>query len=73
MSVSYFLELEQSQTHQIDYDITSAQWRIKGSQIFALTRQFRDTMIEYNKEAVLHRERCKKIIARELEICKFRQ
>ncbi|CAF1427927.1 unnamed protein product [Adineta ricciae] len=61
-------KLEQSQTHQTDYDITSAQWRIRESQIFALTRQFRDTMIEYNKEAVLYRERCKKIIARELEI-----
>ncbi|CAF1429677.1 unnamed protein product [Adineta ricciae] len=61
-------KLKQSQTHQTDYDITSAQWRIKESQIFVLTRQFRDTMIEYNKEAVLHRERCKKIIARELEI-----
>ena len=73
MFLSYFSELEQSQTHQTDYDITSVYWRIRQSQIFVLTRQFRDTMIEYNKEAVLHRERCKKIISRELEICKLRQ
>jgi len=27
-------------------------------------------MIEYNKETVTHRDRCKKAIVRELEICK---
>ncbi|UJR31397.1 hypothetical protein I4U23_018891 [Adineta vaga] len=50
-------KLDEEQTLGNDYDITSAQWRIKESQIFVLTRQFRDIMIEYNKEAMLHRER----------------
>jgi hypothetical protein len=27
-------------------------------------------MIEYNKETVTHRDRCKKVIVRELEMCK---
>jgi hypothetical protein len=53
-----------------DHDKNTAHWRLKESQIFVLTRRFRDTMIEYNKEAVSHRERCKKCIVRELEMGK---
>jgi hypothetical protein len=62
--------MDQAQESRDDHDNKNAQWRIKESQIFVLTRRFRDTMTHYNQEAVSHRERCKKAIVRELAICK---
>lgn len=62
--------MEQTQENRDDHDKSGAQWRIKESQIFVLTRRFRDTMTQYNQETVLHRERCKKAIVHELDICK---
>ncbi len=63
-----FLEMEQALNIRDDPEETHTQRRIKESQIFVLTRRFRDTMNQYNQEAVSHRERCKKAIVRELEI-----
>ena len=62
--------MEQIQEKQDAAQRTSTQERIKESQIFGITRRFRETMNQYNQESVAHRERCKKTIARELEICK---
>ncbi|CAF4333679.1 unnamed protein product, partial [Rotaria magnacalcarata] len=50
------------------HDKQSAQGRIRESQIFVLTRRLRDVMIEHNVNTVAHRERCKKIIVRELNL-----
>jgi hypothetical protein len=61
--------MEQIQGDQDDTDKASAQWRIQESQIFNITRRFRDVMNQYNQESLLHRERCKKVILRELDIC----
>ncbi len=73
ISFAFFeLEMEQIQENQDDTDKASAQWRIQESQIFNITRCFRDVMNRYNQESVLHRERCKKVIVRELEICEYR-
>ena len=63
----YYIEMKETQN---DYDETNAQRRIKESQINVLTRRFRDIMLEYNKETVVHRERCKNVIVCELEMCK---
>jgi len=63
--------MEQVQENRDDHEKNNAQWRIKESQIFVLTRRFRDIMAQYNQETVIHRERCKKAIARELELGKF--
>jgi hypothetical protein len=63
--------MEQVQANQDDADKRSAQGRIKESQIFNMTRRFRDVMNEYNQEFVLHRERCKRVIVRQLEISKY--
>jgi hypothetical protein len=62
--------MEQARENRDDHDQINAQWRIKESQIFVLTRRFRDTMTRYNLETVLHRERCKKAIVFQLEIGK---
>ena len=62
--------MEQSRENRGDSDKINAQWRIKEAQVAVLTRRFRDTMIKYNQETVSHREQCKKIIVRELQICK---
>jgi hypothetical protein len=61
----------QIQENQDDNDKATAQWRIKESQIFNITRRFREVMNQYNHEAVVHRERCKKVIVRELEISEY--
>ena len=63
--------MEEAQCKQNETNKASAQWRIRESQIFNVTRQFRDIMNRYNQESVLHRERCKKIIVRELEISEY--
>jgi hypothetical protein len=63
--------MERIQEDQDDTDKASAQWRIKESQIFNLTRRFREIMNKYNLESVTHRERCKKSIMREFEISKY--
>jgi hypothetical protein len=62
--------MEQIQENQNDAQRLSTQGRIKESQIFGITRRFRETMNQYNQESMVHRERCKKAIVRELEICK---
>ena len=62
------LEMENMIESQTDSEKASAQGRIKESQIFVLTRRFRDIMNQYNQEALAHRDRCKKAISRELEI-----
>ncbi len=71
--IDYFfeLEMEQIQDNQDDADKANAQWRIKESQIVNMTRRFRDVMNQYNLEFVSHRERCEKIIMRELEISEY--
>ncbi|CAF3843133.1 unnamed protein product [Rotaria sp. Silwood1] len=61
-------KMEQIKDNCNDHDKQNAQWRIQESQIFVLTRRLRDTMIQYNQETIAHRDRCKKIIVRELEI-----
>ncbi|CAF2709507.1 unnamed protein product [Rotaria sp. Silwood2] len=61
-------KMEQAKESRDEHDKTNAQWRIKESQIFVLTRRLRDTMVAYNQETIAHRDRCKKIIVRELEI-----
>jgi len=58
---------------QTDAEKCSAQGRIKESQIFVLTRRFRNIMNQYNQDAILHRDRCKKAISRELEIAGTRK
>jgi hypothetical protein len=63
--------MEQIQDNQDDTDKANAQWRIKESQIVNMTRRFRNVMNQYNLEFVSHRERCKKIIIRELEISEY--
>ncbi len=68
---SFELEMEQTQEDQDDTDKASAQWRIQESQIFNITRRFRDVMNQYNQESVSHRERCKRVIVRELEISEY--
>jgi len=60
--------MEQIQENQDDADKANAQWRIQELQIFNITRCFREVMNQYNQESVVHRERCKKVILRELEI-----
>jgi hypothetical protein len=65
--------MERIQEDQDDTDKASAQWRIKESQIFNMTRRFRDVMNQYNLEFVAHRERCKKSIMREFEISKYHE
>lgn len=67
----FYLEMESSIECQTDSEKASAQGRIKESQIFVLTRRFRDVMNQYSQEAMAHRERCKKVILRELEICMY--
>ncbi len=71
MVVFFELEMEQIQDNQDDTDKANAQWRIKESQIVNMTRRFRNVMNQYNLEFVSHRERCKKIIIRELEISEY--
>ncbi|CAF0967201.1 unnamed protein product [Adineta steineri] len=66
-------KMEQSLEHQSGLDITNAQRRIKESHLFVLTRHFRNVMIEYNQEAVLHRERCTNVISRELALSGVRK
>jgi len=61
-------KMEQVQENQDAIEKASAQWRIKESQIFNMTRRFRELMNQYNLESDAHRERCKKVIMRELEI-----
>ncbi|CAF3662249.1 unnamed protein product [Rotaria sordida] len=61
-------KMEQAKQNCDDHDKTNAQWRVKESQIFVLTRRFRDTMVAYNQETMSHRDRCKSVIVRELEI-----
>jgi hypothetical protein len=63
--------MEQVQENQDDIEKASAQWRIKESQIFNTTRRFREVMNHYNQASVLHQDRCKKIIIRELEMCEY--
>ena len=62
--------MEQEQDNAGNSNRTNAEKRIKESQIFVLTRQLRETMIRYNQETTAHRERCKRVIVRELELCK---
>ncbi|CAF3964022.1 unnamed protein product [Rotaria magnacalcarata] len=64
---AHLKKLEQTQKDAKD-DIGSAQWRLKESQIYNITRHFRQIMIQYHEECVAHRDRCKKAIKRELEI-----
>jgi hypothetical protein len=66
-----YIGMEQARDNRDDHDKNNAQWRIKESQIFVLTRRFRDIMTQYNLETITHRERCKKAIVRELEIGKL--
>ncbi|CAF1089393.1 unnamed protein product [Rotaria sordida] len=61
-------KMEQAKQNCDDHDKTNAQWRVKESQIFVLTRRFRDTMVAYNQETMSHRDRCKSVIVRELEM-----
>jgi len=61
-------KMEQTLENHNETDKASAQWRIKESQIFNMTRRFRDVMNQYNIESDAHRERCKRVIMRELEI-----
>ena len=60
--------MEQSLNDQTNDEKATARWRIKESQVFNITRLFRDIMNQYNQETVLHRQRCEKAILRELEI-----
>jgi hypothetical protein len=60
--------MEQIQKNQEDDDQSSTQWRIKELQLFNATRRFREVMNKYNQESLLHQDKCKKIIKRELEI-----
>ena len=64
----FYLEIEDTLTKPIDHNETNAQRRIKESQVFTLNRRFRDTMNQYNQEVLAHRDRCKVIILRELEM-----
>lgn len=64
----FYLEMENMIELQTDAEKCSAQGRIKESQIFVLTRRFRNIMNQYNQDAIVHRDRCKKAISRELEI-----
>ncbi|CAF0852441.1 unnamed protein product [Rotaria sordida] len=61
-------KMEQAKQNCDDHDKMNAQWRVKESQIFVLTRRFRDTMVAYNQETMSHRDRCKSFIVCELEI-----
>lgn len=63
--------MEQIQQDQARINQDSAQWRIKEAQIFNITKDFREVMNRYNQEYVLHRERCKRAIVRELEISEY--
>lgn len=63
--------MEQVQEDQSEDEKGSVQSRIKEAQIFDITRRFREVMNAYNHEFVLHRERCKRAIVRELEISKY--
>lgn len=54
-----------------DPDQNSAQRRIKESQLFVLSRRLRDIMMEYNRETVTHRDRCKKVIVEQLRLGNF--
>lgn len=69
----FFIQLEMEQAHEMQDDEykASAQGRIKESQIFNITRRFRDVMQQYNLESIVHRDRCKNIILRELEISEY--
>lgn len=62
--------MEAEQNSRGNRDNGTAQWRIRESQIFVLSRRFRDMMIKYNQEVVLYRDKCKDAIVRELELCK---
>ncbi|CAF0983201.1 unnamed protein product [Adineta ricciae] len=61
-------KMEKIQEDLPEADKANAVWRIKETQIFNITRRFREVMNVYNQEFVLHRERCKRAIVRELEI-----
>jgi hypothetical protein len=50
---------------------STAQRRIQEMQIYVVIRRFRVIMNQYNQESILHRDRCKKAIACELEICTY--
>ena len=69
---SLLLELEHAQEQQPDQEKTNTQGRIKESQIFVVTRRFRDVMNQYNQQFILHRGKCKNAISHELEICESR-
>jgi hypothetical protein len=60
--------MEQVQKNQEDYDKSSALWRIKEFQLFYTTRHFREVMIKYNQESVVHQDKCRSIIKHELEL-----
>ena len=60
--------MEQIQKSQEDDDKSSTLWRIKELQLFNETKRFRDVMNKYNQESVLHQDKCKNIIKRELEL-----
>jgi hypothetical protein len=63
--------MEEIQENQNNNDKTSAQWRMKESQIFVVIKRFRDTMNQYNQDCDSHLEKCKSIIKRELELCEY--
>ncbi|CAM4957098.1 unnamed protein product [Rotaria socialis] len=69
---AHLKKLEQTQKDAKD-DIGSAQWRLKESQIYNITKHFRQIMNQYNEECVAHRDRCKKAIKREFEISGIRR
>ena len=60
--------MKTAQEQQVPQSGSLAQWRIKESQIFVTIQRFRDTMTHYNRETLQHRDHCKNIIMRELEI-----
>ncbi|CAF0906001.1 unnamed protein product [Adineta steineri] len=61
-------KMEQMQEDQNATEKASAVWRIKRLQISNITRHFSEVMNQYNQESVLHRQTCKNIIKRELEM-----
>ncbi|CAF0880141.1 unnamed protein product, partial [Adineta steineri] len=61
-------KMEQIQEDQNATEKASAVWRIKRLQISNITRHFSEVMNQYNQESVLHRQTCKNIIKRELEM-----
>ena len=71
-SALFVLGLEHAQEQHSDQERSTAQGRIKESQIFVVTRRFRDMMNQYNHEFLHHRDKCKKAISHELEICECR-